>query len=66
MLDGVEDPFNFGAAIRAVYAAGVDGLVVPPRNWPSAAGVVARSSSGTSELIPFEVMRQRRRYMRSG
>ena len=28
MLDGVEDPFNFGQAVRALYAAGVSGLVV--------------------------------------
>jgi 23S rRNA (guanosine2251-2'-O)-methyltransferase len=55
MLDGIEDPFNFGAAIRALYAAGADGLVVRPRNWMSAAGVVARSSAGASELIPTAI-----------
>lgn len=55
MLDGVEDPFNFGQAVRAFYAAGADGLVVRPRNWMSAAGVVARSSAGASELIPTAV-----------
>ena len=32
MLDGIEDPFNFGQAVRALYAAGVDGLVVR-RSW---------------------------------
>lgn len=53
MVDGVEDPFNFGAAIRTLYAAGADGLVVRPRNWTSAAGVVARASAGASELIPI-------------
>jgi 23S rRNA (guanosine2251-2'-O)-methyltransferase len=52
MLDGVEDPFNFGAALRALYAAGLDGLVVRPRNWMSAASVVARTSAGASELTP--------------
>jgi 23S rRNA (guanosine2251-2'-O)-methyltransferase len=51
MLDGVEDPYNFGQAVRAFYAAGADGLVVRPRNWMSAAGVVARSSAGASERI---------------
>jgi 23S rRNA (guanosine2251-2'-O)-methyltransferase len=55
MLDGVEDPFNFGQAVRAFYAAGADGLVVRPRNWMSAAAVVARSSAGASELIPTAV-----------
>jgi 23S rRNA (guanosine2251-2'-O)-methyltransferase len=55
MLDGVEDPFNFGAAVRSLYAAGADGLVVRPRNWMSAAGIVARASGGASELIPTAV-----------
>jgi 23S rRNA (guanosine2251-2'-O)-methyltransferase len=53
MLDGIEDPFNFGQAVRALYAAGVDGLVVRPRNWMNAAGVVARASAGASELMPM-------------
>ena len=55
MLDGIEDPFNFGYALRALYAAGVDGLVVRPRNWMSAAGTVARASAGASERIPTGV-----------
>ena len=52
MLDGVEDPFNFGQAVRAAYAAGITGLLVRPRNWMSSAGVVARASAGASELTP--------------
>jgi 23S rRNA (guanosine2251-2'-O)-methyltransferase len=55
MLDGIEDPYNFGAAVRALFAAGADGLVVRPRNWMSAAGVVARSSAGATELMPTAV-----------
>ena len=55
MLDGVEDPFNFGASVRSLYAAGAAGLVVRPRNWLSAAAVVARASAGASELIPTAV-----------
>ncbi|HYO89156.1 MAG TPA: TrmH family RNA methyltransferase, partial [Candidatus Limnocylindrales bacterium] len=50
-----EDPFNFGQAVRALYAAGATGLVVRPRNWMSAAAVVARSSAGASERIPTAV-----------
>lgn len=49
-LEGVEDPYNFGYAVRSLYASGADGLILPPRNWMGAAGVVARSSAGTSEL----------------
>jgi len=55
MLDGVEDPFNFGQAMRALYAAGAHGLVVRPRNWLSAAGIVARASAGASEWMPTAV-----------
>ncbi len=55
MLDGIEDPFNFGYAIRALYAAGVDGVVVRPRNWTTAASVVGRSSAGASERIPMAI-----------
>lgn len=55
MLDGLEDPFNFGQAVRALYAAGADGLVVRPRSWLSAAAVVARASAGASELMPMAV-----------
>lgn len=52
-LEGIEDPYNFGYTLRSLYAAGVCGVVLPPRNWMSAAGVVARASAGASELIPM-------------
>ncbi|MGQ9849792.1 MAG: TrmH family RNA methyltransferase, partial [Aggregatilineaceae bacterium] len=55
MIDGVEDPFNFGQAVRALYAAGCDGLVLRPRNWMTAAGVVARASAGASEWLPTAI-----------
>ena len=50
-LDGIEDPFNFGQAVRALYAAGVDGLVVR-RSWESALSTVTRASAGATELMP--------------
>lgn len=52
MIEGIEDPYNFGYALRSLYAAGVDGIVLSERNWMSAAGVVARSSAGASEMFP--------------
>ncbi len=51
LLDGIEDPYNFGYAIRSIYASGADGVLLSPRNWMSVAGIVAKSSAGTSELI---------------
>jgi len=53
MLEGVEDPYNFGQALRTLYAAGVDGIVLTPRNWMGVAGVVCRASAGASELFPM-------------
>ncbi|MCI8589449.1 MAG: RNA methyltransferase [Clostridiales bacterium] len=50
-LDGIEDPYNFGYALRSLYAAGVDAVILSPRNWMSAAGVVCRASAGASELF---------------
>ncbi|MBQ3014140.1 MAG: RNA methyltransferase [Clostridia bacterium] len=52
-LEGIEDPYNFGYAIRSLYAAGVKGVILPPRNWMTAAGVVARASAGASESLPI-------------
>ena len=52
-LEGIEDPYNFGYTIRSLYAAGVTAIIIPPRNWMTAAGVVARASAGTSELVPL-------------
>lgn len=55
MLDGVEDPFNFGYSIRNLFAFGCKGFIIPERNWMSAANVVATSSAGASELCDMAV-----------
>ena len=51
MIQGIEDPYNFGYSLRSLYAVGCDGIILPKRNWMSAAGVVCRSSAGASELF---------------
>ena len=53
LLEGIEDPYNFGYAVRSLYAAGCDGILLGERNWLSAAGVVARASAGASEAMPM-------------
>ena len=55
LLEGIEDPYNFGYALRSLYAAGCDGVLLGERNWMSAAGVVARASAGASESMPLWV-----------
>ena len=51
MIQGIEDPYNFGYSLRSLYATGCSGIILPERNWMSAAGVVARSSAGASEMF---------------
>ena len=53
MIEGIEDPYNFGYALRSLYSCGVDGVIMSPRNWMSAAGVVCRASAGASEHCPL-------------
>lgn len=51
MLDGIEDPYNLGQALRALYAAGAHGVVIRRRDWHRVAGIIIRSSAGASERI---------------
>ena len=53
MIQGIEDPYNLGYSLRSLYACGCNGIILPERNWMSAAGVVARSSAGASEMLPM-------------
>lgn len=55
MVEGIEDPYNFGYALRSLYAAGADGIILTERNWMSAAGTVCRASAGASELFDVYV-----------
>lgn len=57
LIQGIEDPFNFGYALRSLYAMGCKGIILDERNWMNAAGVVSRSSAGASEL--FEIFRSK-------
>jgi len=51
MLEGIEDPYNFGYALRSLYASGVSAVILSPRNWMSVAGIVCRASAGASEYL---------------
>ena len=42
LLEGIEDPYNFGDSLRSVYAAGATGLIVPERNRMDAAQTFRR------------------------
>ena len=53
LIEGIEDPYNFGYALRSLYALGISGIILPERNWLSAAGVVSRASAGASERFTY-------------
>lgn len=46
VLDGVEDPHNFGAILRVADAAGVDGVIRQTRRAAAVDGVAAKASAG--------------------
>jgi 23S rRNA (guanosine2251-2'-O)-methyltransferase len=56
MLDGIEDPHNFGAILRSAYASGVVGVVIRSRRQAPLTDTVFKTSAGAAALIPiFEI-----------
>ena len=55
-LEGFEDPYNYGYAIRALYAAGFDGLITSRENWGGADTLVIKASAGASEKMPTALL----------
>jgi 23S rRNA (guanosine2251-2'-O)-methyltransferase len=51
VLDGVEDPRNFGAILRTAECAGVDGILIPERRSVGLTETVAKSSAGATEYV---------------
>jgi 23S rRNA (guanosine2251-2'-O)-methyltransferase len=51
ILDGVEDPRNFGAIIRTAEGAGVHGIIIPKHRSSGLTDVVARTSAGAIEYV---------------
>lgn len=51
ILDGIEDPHNFGAILRSCEAMGVDGVVVPKHGSCPLNSTVAKTSTGAIELV---------------
>jgi 23S rRNA (guanosine2251-2'-O)-methyltransferase len=51
ILDGIEDPQNFGSIIRTAEAAGVHGIVIPRHNSCPVTETVMKVSAGACEHI---------------
>jgi 23S rRNA (guanosine2251-2'-O)-methyltransferase len=53
ILDGIEDPQNFGAILRTADGAGVDGVIIGERGQVGLVPSVAKSSAGAVEYVPI-------------
>jgi len=51
VLDGVEDPQNLGAVLRAAECAGATGVIIPERRAVGLTETVAKSSAGAIEYV---------------
>lgn len=52
ILDGLEDPHNFGSILRTADATGVDGVIIPKHRAVGITSVVTKTSTGAVEHIP--------------
>ena len=53
ILDGIEDPHNFGAIIRSCVCAGVSGIIIPSRRNVQVNSIVEKTSAGAINHIPI-------------
>lgn len=53
VLDGIEDPHNFGAILRSADAFGACGVVIPKNRSVSITDTVAHVSTGAIEYVPI-------------
>ncbi len=53
LLDGIQDPRNFGAIVRSAVAFDVNGLIVCSHHMASVTPAMVKASSGTATRIPI-------------
>lgn len=53
VLDGIQDPRNFGAIIRSAETFGVSGIVIPERRSVKINETVIKTSTGAIEHVPI-------------
>ncbi|MBN2058190.1 MAG: 23S rRNA (guanosine(2251)-2'-O)-methyltransferase RlmB [Candidatus Saganbacteria bacterium] len=51
ILDGIEDPHNFGAILRSAEASGVHGVVIRKKRQVQVTETVAKVSTGAADLV---------------
>ena len=56
LLDGIEDPHNFGAIIRVAECSGVTGIVIPKNRSVSVNATVAKVSAGALSHVKIALV----------
>lgn len=54
-LDGIEDPFNLGYAMRTLYAFGVKNLLLSSRDYSLMESQLLKSSAGAYDMLNVKV-----------
>ena len=53
VLDGIQDPRNFGAIIRSAETFGISGIIIPERRAVKINETVVKTSTGAIEHVPI-------------
>jgi 23S rRNA (guanosine2251-2'-O)-methyltransferase len=53
MLDGIQDPHNFGAILRSADGAGVNAVIIRQRRQAPVTEVVVKASAGAAYAVPI-------------
>lgn len=53
VLDGMQDPFNFGAVLRSAVASGVVGVIVPRSGMAPLNAAAMKASAGAAGRVPI-------------
>lgn len=64
ILDGIQDPQNFGAILRTANAAGVDAVIITKDNSVKITPVVRKIASGAAEITSIVQVKNLARFMK--
>lgn len=53
LLDGLQDPHNFGACLRSAAAANVDAVIIPKNRSVGVTATVSKVACGGAEILPI-------------
>lgn len=53
LLDGIQDPYNFGAILRSAVAVGAAGVIISRHGMAPMSAVTVKASAGTAGRVPI-------------